>query len=243
MKLNYIKCVCFLLGSLLPNVSHSYLLSWYGILRGESSITYKSPVNGIIEYLDCIPGSDKNDVKIFKVASIDSASKKDILELKLYRARDEYKKYKDDYEKANSAYNEGLIAKNELRDIESELISLNYINELSNPYVQGRFVCQEVFVSPGSYIASGDLIMNIEMINKYRIEIKFDPVTTNLKKKSIRYRSLVNGSTGWAKVISTKNITNNSSMEGLKSAVLELEDNGKLSPELLDTAFEITLHD
>ena len=43
--------------------------------------------------------------------------------------------------------------------------------------------------------------------------------------------------------ISTKNITNNSSMEGLKSAVLELEDNGKLSPELLDTAFEITLHD
>lgn len=257
MKLNYIKCVCFLLGSLLPNVSHSYSLSWYGILRGESSITYKSPVNGIIEYLDCIPGSDRNDVKIFKVASIDSASKKDILELKLYRARDEYKKYKDDYEKANSAYNEGLIAKNELRDIdnkmkdavinlkeiESELISLNYINELSNPYVQGRFVCQEVFVSPGSYIASGDLIMNIEMINKYRIEIKFDPVTTNLKKKSIRYRSLVNGSTGWAKVISTKNITNNSSMEGLKSAVLELEDNGKLSPELLDTAFEITLHD
>ncbi|TFQ49839.1 ABC transporter, partial [Escherichia coli] len=28
--MNYIKCVCFLLGSLLPNVSHSYLLSWYG---------------------------------------------------------------------------------------------------------------------------------------------------------------------------------------------------------------------
>ena len=91
-----------------------------------------------------------------------------------------------------------------LKEIESELISLNYINELSNPYVQGRFVCQEVFVSPGSYIASGDLIMNIEMINKYRIEIKFDPVTTNLKKKSIRYRSLVNGSTGWAKYINKK---------------------------------------
>ncbi len=121
--------------------------------------------------------------------------------------------------KSQQCYNEGLIAKNELRDIdnkmkdavinlkeiESELISLNYINELSNPYVQGRFVCRRFCLS-GSYIASGDLIMNIEMINKYRIEIKFDPVTTNLKKKSIRYRSLVNGSTGWAKVISTKTL-------------------------------------
>ncbi|WP_024197269.1 hypothetical protein, partial [Escherichia coli] len=181
----------------------------------------------------------------------------DILELKLHRARDEYKKYKDDYENASNAYNEGLIAKNELRDIgnkmkdavinlkelESEIISLNYINELSNPHVQGKFVCQDVFVSQGSYITSGDLIMNIEMINKYRIEIKFDPVTTNLKKKAIRYRSLVNGSTGDAKLILTKNITNNSGMEGVKSAILELENNGNLSSDLLDTAFEITLHD
>ena len=81
------------------------------------------------------------------------------------------------------------------------------------------------------------------MINKYRIEIKFDPVTTNLKKKAIRYRSLVNGSTGDAKLILTKNITNNSGMEGVKSAILELENNGNLSSDLLDTAFEITLHD
>lgn len=29
------KMRMFLLGSLLPNVSHSYLLSWYGILRGS----------------------------------------------------------------------------------------------------------------------------------------------------------------------------------------------------------------
>ncbi len=257
MKLNYIKCICFLLGSLLPNITQSHVLSWYGILRGDSIISYKSPVNGIVEYLNCTPGSDENDTNVFKIASIDSVFKKDILELKLYKARDEYKKYKDAHENASNAYNEGLIAKNELRDIsnkikdaiinlkeiESEISSLNYINELSNPYVQGRFVCQDVFVSQGSYITSGDLIMNIEMVNKYRIEIKFDPVTTNLKKKAIRYRSLVNGSTGRAKLISTKNITNNSGMEGLKSAILELENNGKLSPELLDTAFEITLND
>ncbi len=257
MKLNYIKCICFLLGSLLPSIAQSHLLSWYGILRGDSVISYKSPVNGIVEYLNCTPGSDKNDSKIFKIASIDGISKKDILELKLSKAQDEYKKYKDDHENASNAYNEGLIAKNELRDIsdkikdsainlkelESEISSLNYINELSNPYVQGRFVCRDIFVSQGSYITSGDLIMNIEMINKYLIEIKFDPVTTNIKKKTIRYRSLVNGSTGGAKLISTKNSTNNSGMEGLKSAILELENNGKLSPDLLDTAFEITLND
>ncbi len=56
--------------------------------------------------------------------------------------------------------------------------------------------------------------MKIEMINKYRLEIKYDPVTTNLKNSSIRYRSLVNNSTGNAKLIATKNLTDNSSMGG-----------------------------
>lgn len=43
----------FLLGSLLPNITQSHVLSWYGILRGDSIISYKSPVNGIVEYLNC----------------------------------------------------------------------------------------------------------------------------------------------------------------------------------------------
>ena len=76
MKLNYIKCICFLLVSLLPGIAQSHLLSWYGILRGDSVISYKSPVNGIIEYLNCTPGSDKDDTRIFKIASVDNVSKK-----------------------------------------------------------------------------------------------------------------------------------------------------------------------
>ncbi|WP_126778519.1 ABC transporter, partial [Escherichia coli] len=195
--------------------------------------------------------------EIFKIISVDGVSKKEILVLKRDRARSEYKKYKNEYVNANNAFKEGLVAKNELSDIgnkmkdaiinlkevESEIETLNYINKLSNPYVKGRFVCQDVFVSQGSYVNSGDLLMKIEMINKYRLEIKYDPVTTNLKNSSIRYRSLVNNSTGNAKLIATKNLKDNSSMGGLKSAILELENNGGLSPELLDTAFEITLHD
>ncbi|ATB11766.1 hypothetical protein [Escherichia coli] len=257
MKLNYIKCMCFLLVSLLPNIAKSNSLSWYGILRGDTIIDYKSPVNGIVDSLNCTPGTDKNNSEIFKIISVDGVSKKEILVLKRDRARSEYKKYKNEYVNANNAFKEGLVAKNELSDIgnkmkdaiinlkevESEIETLNYINKLSNPYVKGRFVCQDVFVSQGSYVNSGDLLMKIEMINKYRLEIKYDPVTTNLKNSSIRYRSLVNNSTGNAKLIATKNLTDNSSMGGLKSAILELENNGGLSPELLDTAFEITLHD
>ncbi|HGV3891047.1 TPA: ABC transporter, partial [Escherichia coli] len=225
--------------------------------RGDTIIDYKSPVNGIVDSLNCTPGTDKNNSEIFKIISIDGVSKKEILGLKRDRARSEYEKYKNEYVNANNAFREGLVAKNELSDIgnkmkdaiinlkevESEIETLNYINKLSNPYVKGRFVCQDVFVSQGSYVNSGDLLMKIEMINKYRLEIKYDPVTTNLKNSSIRYRSLVNNSTGNAKLIATKNLTDNSSMGGLKSAILELENNGGLSPELLDTAFEITLHD
>jgi hypothetical protein len=255
--LSYIKCISFLLVSLLPNIAHPYSLSWYGILRGDTIIDYKSPVNGIVDSLKCTLGVDQNNTEIFKITSIDGVHKKEILELKINKARDEYKKYKKDYMNANHAFNEGLIAKNELDDIrrkmrdaiinlkeiESDIEKFNYINNLSNPYIKGRFVCQDVFVSQNSYVNSGDLIMKIEMIDRYRIEIKYDPVTTNLKNRTIRYRSLVNNSTGNAKLIATKNLKDNSSMGGLKSAIIELEHNGELYPELLDTAFEITLHD
>ncbi|HAL9209384.1 TPA: ABC transporter, partial [Escherichia coli] len=170
--------------------------------------------------------------------------------LKINKARDEYKKYKNDYMNAEQAFNEGLIAKNELDDIsrkmrdaiinlkeiESEIETFNHINNLSKPYIKGRFVCQDVFVSKNSYVNSGDLIMRIEMIDRYRIEIKYDPVTTNLKNRNIRYRSLVNNSTGNAKLIATKNLKDNSNMGGLKSAIIELEHSGGLYPELLDTA-------
>ncbi|BHI70910.1 ABC transporter (plasmid) [Escherichia coli] len=255
--MNCIKCICFLLVSLLSNIAKPNTLSWYGILRGNAIIDYKSPVNGIVDYINCTPGKDENNSEIFRVTSVDDISKKEILNLKRDRARDEYKRYKNEYVNANNAFREGLVAKKELIDIgnkmngavinlkevEREIETLNYINKLSNPYIKGKFVCQDVFVSQGSYVNAGDLLMKIEMINKYRLEIKYDPVTTNLKNNSIRYRSLVNSSTGNAKLIATKNLTDNSSMGGLKSAIIELENNGELSPELLDTAFEITLYD
>ncbi|MDX5601819.1 ABC transporter, partial [Escherichia coli] len=86
-------------------------------------------------------------------------------------------------------------------------------------------------------------IMKIETIDKFHVDIKFDPVMSNFKGKKIKYRSLVSGLTGEAKLI---NITGNLSGEvknGLKTAVLQIDDGNRVSHELLDTAFEISIDD
>ncbi|HGD8084682.1 ABC transporter [Escherichia coli] len=257
MKLNYIKCIFFILASVFTGIAHSHALSLYGVLKGDSVIDYKSPVNGVVDILNCTPGLDYSNINIFKITSIDGGIKKEILKMKFDKLKNEYKLYKNEYESAKDAFNEGLIAKSELsslnrkmqdtiinlKELENEINTLNHIDKLSNPYLNGRFICQDVFVSLNSYVNAGDVIAKIEMLNKYNIEIKYDPVTTNIKRKLIKYRSLVNNSTGSAKLIATKSLVDSSGMGGLKLATLELEDNGKLSPELLNTAFEITFHD
>ena len=131
----------------------------------------------------------------------------------------------------------------ELEELESQYKSLEYLDLVKKPFIKEKYIYRNIYVNNNAFVNVGDNIMKIETIDKFHVDIKFDPVMSNFKGKKIKYRSLVSGLTGEAKLI---NITGNLSGEvknGLKTAVLQIDDGNRVSHELLDTAFEISIDD
>ncbi|HGY9391583.1 TPA: HlyD family secretion protein, partial [Escherichia coli] len=158
------------------------------------------------------------------------------------------------------AYESGYISKDELLDIEDKIndsnmtiINLNVEQDnianmlkLAKPFVNSPFIIRNIFVNNEQYVNSGDDIIDIELLDKFFIDVKIDPVSLhgNIKEKKIEYRSLVNGLSGFASVIRVTRTTESGQDDkssGLRVVTLNITGDHKKLSELLDTAFEIEI--
>ncbi|EFJ8922667.1 ABC transporter [Escherichia coli] len=250
-----IKCIFIILISAFPVCCLSD--TWYGVLRGNKIIDFRSPTTGIIEIDTAENGKIDESKYVFNIEDIESPIKKEILSKKrnslIWKKKDTASKL----ENATLAYRLGFVPKNklneyyqnlnnieiELEELESQYKSLEYLDLVKKPFIKEKYIYRNIYVNNNAFVNVGDNIMKIETIDKFHVDIKFDPVMSNFKGKKIKYRSLVSGLTGEAKLI---NITGNLSGEvknGLKTAVLQIDDGNRVSHELLDTAFEISIDD
>ncbi|HHU2866506.1 TPA: HlyD family secretion protein, partial [Escherichia coli] len=161
------------------------------------------------------------------------------------------------YKESKYAYESGYISKDELLDIEDKIndsnmtiINLNVEQDnianmlkLAKPFVYSPFIIRNIFVNNEQYVNSGDDIIDIELLDKFFIDVKIDPVSLhgNIKEKKIEYRSLVNGLSGFASVIRVTRTTESGQDDkssGLRVVTLNITGDHKKLSELLDTAFE-----
>nr|WP_244428440.1 aatB domain protein [Escherichia coli] len=118
--------------------------------------------------------------------------------------------------------------------------------KLAKPFVNSPFIIRNIFVNNEQYVNSGDDIIDIELLDKFFIDVKIDPVSLhgNIKEKKIEYRSLVNGLSGFASVIRVTRTTESGQDDkssGLRVVTLNITGDHKKLSELLDTAFEIEI--
>lgn len=256
MKLKLTKCIFIILISFFS--AHCLSSTWYGTLRGNKIIDFKSPTTGVIDIFSAENGNIGENQYIFNIKDVDSPIKKEIILMK----RDLLLKKKNDIEsklaEATKAYNHGYISKNRvneyyqnlndikinLKELDSQYKSLEHLHFLSNPLIKNRYIYRNIHVSDGSFINIGDSIMKIETIDKFHVDIKIDPTTSILYDKKIKYRSLVTNLTGEAKLVNIVGSYSGETKNGLKTAIIQINNNhNEISHELLDTAFEITIDD
>ncbi len=230
---------------------------WYGILRGNKIVEYKSPVDGIISIDEIAPGNINEGKVLFSVKSVENQLKKELNGIKLRKAKEKLYAFKSDYNDTHKLFQRGFISRKDLvaykekvsdaeitiKELRNEELLLREVDAVSAPQINIPFIYHNVYVSDGSYIKTGDVIMQIETLDKYHIDIKIDPVASNLKDKKVIYRSMISGAKGYARVSGYFPSQQGDSMSGLKTIVLELEDSSSVSSDLLDTAFEVTVDD
>ncbi|CAD6176047.1 ABC transporter protein AatB [Escherichia coli] len=253
-KLKYIKPIFFILINL--NVTACYAETFYGTLRGNKIIDFKSPVNGVVNTYSAQSGSINGNAYIYKIDSPENEANREANKLKLISLKKKHNQYIIKSEVAKNNFARGFISRSELDEyndkINEMLISIKLLegkvrfedalSEKCSPFVKERFVYRHVYISDGSYVNSGDYIVKIETIDKFHIDIKIDPSELNIKSKKVKYKSLVSQLSGHARIVGITASSSNDSFSGLKKVTLEL-DNSNIEPELLDTAFEITVYD
>ncbi|HGD7643028.1 hypothetical protein [Escherichia coli] len=237
---------------------------YYGVLHGSQTLKYKSPFAGMVTIGNFVEGDVFNEKnKLFSILNHEYSAKKDILNTK--RKAEEKKLIKLNELKKNSLimFSKGFISKEILNEIDEkinntelslmgldlELKSLEHLLKLSSPFLPPPFIIRDIFVTNEQYVNAGDDIMSVELLNKFYIDIKIDPVNTgNIKDKNIKYRSLVSSLSGSATVVKIVR-ANGGSLEqtentsGLRVVTLLINgDQDKLS-NLMDTAFEIIIDD
>lgn len=233
---------------------------YYGVLHGNKVIHFKSPYPGIVKLSDIEEGEIKQNITLFKVLNHEYNSKNLLIEKKLQAERKKKHRLQTDYKESKYAYESGYISKDELLDIEDKIndsnmtiINLNVEQDnianmlkLAKPFVNSTFIIRNIFVNNEQYVNSGDDIIDIELLDKFFIDVKIDPVSLhgNIKEKKIEYRSLVNGLSGFASVIRVTRTTESGQDDkssGLRVITLNITGDHKKLSELLDTAFEIEI--
>ncbi|HFO5929301.1 TPA: hypothetical protein ACHKBA_005392, partial [Escherichia coli] len=233
---------------------------YYGVLHGNKIMHFKSPYSGIVKLSDMEEGEIKQNVTLFDVLNYEYNSKILLIEKKLQAECKKKRRLHNDYKESKHSYELGYISKDELLDIEDKIndsnmaiINLNIernnitnILKLAKPLVSSPFIIRNIAVSNGQYVNSGDDIVDIELLDKFFIDVKIDPVSEqgNIKEKKIRYHSLVNGLSGLASVVRiTRTFENgqDDKSSGLRVVTLAIDGDHKKLAELLDTAFEIEI--
>lgn len=233
--------------------------SYFGTLRGENIIELKSPFDGIIEQNLLMDGSVHENVSPLKITSLELESKKKILILKKNTLSLRASRLLNEYNSAKNYYERGFISGSELnekhdaidearislQELEIELSALTKKLELGCPVIKNKFIIRQFYTVDKQIVNTGDRIVSIETVDNYFVDIKFDPVsmTGRIQDKDIKFKSLVTGQTGKAVVLKVSNPVDNNNTQGAKIASLLIKPDDIDLSQLIDTVFEIEIHD
>lgn len=234
--------------------------TYYGTLRGEGFIQYKSPFNGIINLGSIQLGSVYSNKTLFVIENHEHVSKMEILKLRIKSLKKKRNRLHENLRHLKNALSEGFISQNEffekndeienidvnIKELTTELEGIQNLTKLGVAYVSDNFIINDIAVNNHQYVNSGDYIMQVERLNAYYVDIKFDPVVIKgrLQDKNITFKSLVSKITGRGKISKITNSQDrNSDVYGLQIASIKIENNDCEMSSLLDTAFEITVYD
>lgn len=257
--LSIIKHICILLTSMLVSFC-SYSHTYYGVLRGDKIIHYKSAFSGIVNLNENLDGGVYENMQLFNVKSYEYDSKMDVLNLKLSSENMKLKRKLQDKKIGDLSFKKGFISKNEvesildeiidikinIKDIESNIKKLRDLSSINSPFIKNKFIIRDIYVNDGMYVNSGDDIMKIEILDKFYIDIKIDPTSIkgNIKNKVIKYKSLLGNVAGNAVVSKVSKSNFDDGVYGMKLVSLYIDSNENVDfTELLDTTFEITIDD
>ena len=235
--------------------------TYFGVLRGNEIIQYKSPYAGIINlHVKNVGDVDKNK-NLFEIESFEYQAKIDIINIKIRRLERNKKHLERSYEYSRDAYNSGFIPLRDLqekkdaisetelniKELNTEKKALIHLLQSGNISMERDFIIRDIYVSQRQAVNTGDSLIKVETLNKYHIDIKFDPVAIKgrIQDKDIKLKSLVNGfsCSGNVVKITSASSDGNSSSPGLKIATIELNTPDVDMSTLLDTAFEIIVSD
>ncbi|MEO2243676.1 HlyD family secretion protein [Escherichia coli] len=233
---------------------------YYGVLHGNKVIHFKSPYSGIVSLSDIEEGEINKNITLFNVLNYEYNAKKLLVAREIQAENKKKQRLQRNYKESKYAYELGYISQDELLDIEDKIndscmsiINLNVEQDnidnmlkLAKPFISSPFIIRNIYVSNEQYISPGDDIVDIELLDNFFIDVKFDPVSIrgNIKEKNIEYRSLVNGLSGSASVVRVTRTTENGQDDkssGLRVVTLNINGDYKALSELLDTAFEIEI--
>ncbi|HBL8814498.1 TPA: hypothetical protein LTW52_005161 [Escherichia coli] len=235
--------------------------TYYGTLRGEGVTQYKSPFNGIIELGSIQPGGIYSNSTLFVIRNHEYLSKMEILELKINMLKENRNRLYENLWHSKNALKKGFISRNDffeknyeienvdinIKELSAELEGIKSLNKLGIIHTPGKLIINDIAVNDHQYVNTGDYIMQVERLNSYYVDIKFDPVAIKgrLQDKNITFKSLVSKVTGKGIVSKVANSQDKSSeVYGLKIASIKIEcdDDYEIS-SLLDTVFEIIVND
>ncbi|MFQ6246874.1 hypothetical protein ACLMPP_20675 [Yersinia enterocolitica] len=255
--MNLIKFILVFLISL--PIFDSRADTFYGTLRGEDSIEIKSPYSGVVKHL--LPkesGIYKNESPI-SVESYELNSKKSILKIKIENLKSKFNRLQKEYNNTREAYKKGFVSlssvnekedaikeeKINLEELNIELTALENMLQLGKPVIAKKFIVRQFYAVDKQVVNAGDNIVRVETIDNFLIDIKYDPVAMKgrIQDKEIKFKSLVTGVSGKAIVLKITNPKDNDNTQGAKIASLLLSTESGDLYQLLDTVFEITIHD
>ena len=238
---------------------YSHADTFYGTLRGERTIEIKSPYNGVVHQHLYKEGEIYTDASPVSIESYELNSKKSILNIKIKNLNSKILRLEKDYANTLKSYNKGFVAlynvnekedaiKNEkinLEELNIELKALKNTLQLGKPLITGKFIIRQFYATDKQVVNAGDNIMRVENVDNFLMDIKYDPVTLKgrIQDKEITFNSLVSNAKGKAAVLSITNPKENDNTQGAKVATLMLCTDSNDLYQLLDTVFEITIHD
>ncbi|EDV81555.1 hypothetical protein ACM91H_18775 [Escherichia coli] len=255
--MNFIKLMSICLASL--TVNFTYADTFYGTLRGSDVLNLKSPYDGVILLKEKEIGKLYDSKIIFSIKNFEHLSKLEVLHMKISNTKNKYQRMQDEYKHSLDAYKKGYISKYELVNKHDDIKELNIslkelileadtlenLIEIGKPLITKPFIIRDMAVSNNQSVQGGDFLMTIELLDHYRVDIKYDPASLSgrLQDKKIKFKSTVNSSViGSAHIHKINSVTDGRELYGLKVASLILDTSIDLS-DLIDTVFEITVDD
>lgn len=231
---------------------------YYGVLRGNKTISYKSIFSGVVSLQANKEGVVYEDNSIYEIKSNEYLSKLDILNFQLNIEQLKLKRTLKDENLGKENLAKGFISRDEfesitdkkleielkIKEIKSDIKKIKELIDLSNPKIKSKYIVRHINIDDGQYVNNGDDIITIETLDKYHVDIKIDPtsITGNIKDKIITFKSLVNGTIGNANIEKIQKSNTHDSADGMKVLSLSIISDYDLA-ELLDTTFEIIIDD